>query len=105
MSNTGERNYRVTRKGQVTIPKAIRKQLSIKPGDVVEFDIGEDGQVRLRRAFDAEAFRRAAEAARGKGKSGLTTDEIMRLTRGEDWPSSKTPPPRKSRSESDENAA
>ena len=105
MSNTEEKTYRLTSKGQVTIPKAIRKQLSLKPGDAVEFEIGEDGKVQLRRAFDAEAFRRAAEAARGKGMSGLTTDEIMRMTRGEDWPSSKAPPPGKSRSESDENAA
>lgn len=105
MSNTEEKAYKLTSKGQVTVPKSIREQLSLKPGDAVEFEIGEDGQVRLRRAFDAEAFRKVVEAARGKGRSGLSTDERMRMTRGEDWPSSKAPPPGKSRSDRDENAA
>ncbi|NBC19658.1 MAG: AbrB/MazE/SpoVT family DNA-binding domain-containing protein [Alphaproteobacteria bacterium] len=105
MSNTEEKAYKLTSKGQVTIPRAIRDALGLDPGDAVEFEIGEDGKVQLRRAFDAQAFRRAAEAARGKGRSGMSTDELMRMTRGEDWPSSKAPPNGKSQSESDENAA
>lgn len=84
MSNTEEKAYKLTSKGQVTIPKAIRDALGLDPGDAVEFEIGEDGKVQLRRAFDAQAFRRAAEAARGKGRSGMSTDELMRMTRGED---------------------
>ena len=38
---------KVTSKGQVTIPLAIRKALNLKPGDLVEFFQASDGQVSL----------------------------------------------------------
>lgn len=38
----------LTSKGQITLPQEVRKQLRLKPGDRVDFEIGEDGQVRLR---------------------------------------------------------
>jgi antitoxin PrlF len=73
----------VTRKGQVTIPKPLRDRLGIKPGSKVEFDIAEDGRAFLRRSskgrVSASRFVRMRETATG----GLTTDEIMALTRGE----------------------
>ena len=31
---------RVTRKGQVTIPKRVREHLGIEPGSGVEFELG-----------------------------------------------------------------
>jgi len=37
---------RITSKGQVTIPKKIRRQFKLKPGDVVEFKV-ENGRVYL----------------------------------------------------------
>lgn len=37
---------RITSKGQVTIPKKIRKLFGLKPGDTVEFEI-ENGRVYL----------------------------------------------------------
>jgi antitoxin PrlF len=37
----------ITSKGQTTIPKSIRQHLKLKPGDRVEFVIGENGQVAL----------------------------------------------------------
>lgn len=37
----------ITSKGQTTIPKEIRDHLHIKPGDRVDFVVGEDGKVRL----------------------------------------------------------
>jgi len=40
---------RVTRKGQVTIPKEIREKLGIKEGDYVAFII-EDNKVILKKA-------------------------------------------------------
>lgn len=39
----------LTSRGQTTIPKAIREQLQLQPGDRVEFLV-EEGQVVLRRA-------------------------------------------------------
>ena len=75
---------RVTSKGQVTIPQPIREQLGIVPGTEVEFELENDG-ARLRRA-DGRT-RGAAIVARLSGAlkdSEWTTDELMKLTRGED---------------------
>lgn len=36
---------RVTSKGQITIPKAVRERLRLEPGDSVLFDIQDDGGV------------------------------------------------------------
>ncbi len=38
----------VTSKGQVTIPRKVREALRLRPGDRVDFVLGEDGGVRLR---------------------------------------------------------
>lgn len=37
----------MTSKGQITVPKEIRTQLQLKPGDRVRFVIEADGKVRL----------------------------------------------------------
>ncbi len=79
----------VTVKGQVTIPKPIRDRLGLTPGSRVEFEVEADGRVVLRRAGGAGSapsptrFARARGATRGR--NGLSTEEIMKLTRGEDW--------------------
>ncbi|MGH7961466.1 MAG: AbrB/MazE/SpoVT family DNA-binding domain-containing protein [Candidatus Binatia bacterium] len=39
----------ITSKGQVTIPKAVRDALGLKPHDKIEFSV-EEGVVRLRKA-------------------------------------------------------
>jgi AbrB family looped-hinge helix DNA binding protein len=38
---------KVTSKGQITIPKAVRERLHLAPGDRVYFDIRDDGSVRF----------------------------------------------------------
>jgi AbrB family looped-hinge helix DNA binding protein len=79
---------RLTTKGQVTIPLAIREQLGLLPLTEVEFDIVGDG-VRIRKKS-----RRTSSAGKSRGrvmleamskapKPLLTTDQIMALTRGE----------------------
>ena len=75
----------VTVKGQVTIPKPIRDRLGLRPGDRVAFEVGLDGAVLLRKAVvgpdpSADRFARLM----GCATAGLTTDEIMAMTRGED---------------------
>ena len=40
---------RITSKGQVTIPQAIRERAGFLPGTEVEFRLSEDGSVRLER--------------------------------------------------------
>ena len=72
----------VTTKGQVTIPKPVRDRLGIKPGSTVDFELTPDGHVVLVK-LGAHRPRSRFEALRGRAGKGLTTDQIMELTRGE----------------------
>lgn len=73
---------RITSKGQVTIPAEIREQAGLLPYTEVEFDY--DGKsVILRPA--ARGQRRGkllVDHMRGRATAGLSTEEIMALTRG-----------------------
>ena len=40
----------ITNKGQTVIPKAIRDQLSLKPGDTIDFILQENGDILIRPA-------------------------------------------------------
>ena len=76
---------RITSKGQVTVPLPIRERAGLVPGSEVEFEIGEDGVVRLRRAGEQPrnaALEEAIGRLRGSATSGMSTEEIMALTRG-----------------------
>ena len=75
---------RITSKGQVTIPQDIREKAGMLPHTEVEFVL-EDGRVYVRK-LEAEAGRGLAlvRRMRGRGTVAMSTDEIMRLTRGED---------------------
>lgn len=77
---------RITIKGQVTIPQEVRDFAGFQPGTEVEFLIGDDGVVRVVAADasgDSRAGRLQAALAglRGSADSGLSTDQIMALTR------------------------
>lgn len=75
---------RITTKGQVTIPQDIRERFGLLPHTEVEFVV-EGSTVVLRKAEGGNA--KAAEwlrTYRGSLKGGMSTDELMRLTRGED---------------------
>jgi antitoxin PrlF len=77
----------VTIKGQVTIPKPIRERLGITPGaSAVEFEVQANGQVVLRRAAAEEDYAQRIAAAGGMAEAleGFSTDEVMRLLRGDD---------------------
>ena len=77
----------VTTKGQVTIPKAVRDLLGIKPGNAVSFEMDRDGRVVISKAgARGGRLRRASrfERQRGSAGPGMTTDEIMKLMRGDD---------------------
>jgi AbrB family looped-hinge helix DNA binding protein len=48
----------LTSKGQITLPKAVRQRLRVHAGDVVEFVIGADGDIRVRAgSVDVSALR------------------------------------------------
>ena len=74
----------VTSKGQVTIPRAVRDLLGIRPGSRVAFERTADGRVVLVRV-DAPTPPSRFESLRGVGATGgMSTDQIMALTRGDD---------------------
>lgn len=58
---------KITSKGQVTIPRAIRQALHVQEGDTVVFDVADDG-VRLRphSAKTVQAFVGAGRVGAGK---------------------------------------
>lgn len=78
---------KITSKGQVTIPKQIREKHGLLPGTEVEFIEEAGGEVRVRKAQHGP--RRGEEIVEHLRRAGanftMTTDEIMKLTRGEDW--------------------
>lgn len=75
---------RITSKGQVTIPVEIREHLGLLPHTEVRFEV-EGNTVRIVREERASAGRgqRLLERMRGRATSGMSTEEIMALTRGE----------------------
>lgn len=73
----------VTAKGQVTLPRAVRDLMGLTAGSKVDFERGSDGRVALVRADDRAPKTRFSRLLGHAGK-GLSTDEIMALTRGED---------------------
>ena len=73
----------VTAKGQITIPQSIREQLGLLPECAVEFEVDGDS-VRVRKARGAGRGRRLVAFLAGRATSGLSTDEILAHTRGEE---------------------
>ena len=72
---------RVTTKGQVTIPQRVREKLGIVPSSEVEF-VEERNRVFIVRKKGTGPDRRSFRKVRGIASVRMTTDEIMRLTRG-----------------------
>lgn len=72
---------RLTSKGQVTIPLPIRERLGLLPNSEVEFDVVGDS-VRIRKAKRQSRGRDLVAKMRGRATAGLTTAQIIALTRG-----------------------
>ncbi len=68
----------VSEKGQVTIPKALRERLGLRPGQVLDFR-EERGKLVAVKA----ATRSPLDELRGILKTRKSTDEIMRELRAE----------------------
>ncbi len=71
---------RITDKGQVTIPQAIRDALGITPGTEVVFELQGDHAV-VKRVEQPEVVAERLERYAGRADAGLSTDEILALTR------------------------
>ncbi len=76
---------RITTKGQVTIPQDIRERLGLLPYSEVEFDIvGDSVRIRKKKGTKSRGQRLLELMRRAKPKPGMTTDELMAMTRGDD---------------------
>lgn len=78
---------RITSKGQVTIPVEVRKKAGFLPGTDVDFVV-EDDSVRIVKAEGGKRQSRGERAVRllrgsATTKLGMSTDELMKLLRGE----------------------
>jgi AbrB family looped-hinge helix DNA binding protein len=68
---------RVTQKGQITIPKTVREEMGLHPGDEVSFEESDEGYV-LRKDVEDDAF----ERWRGVAETETTVEERMEALRG-----------------------
>jgi AbrB family looped-hinge helix DNA binding protein len=64
------RTTRITRKGQVTIPKDLREEYGLEEGDEIRWEMSEDG-IRIRKA------------TRSAGRGMLVDDEVSEAKREE----------------------
>jgi len=77
---------KITSKGQVTIPQAVREKAGLHPHSEVEFEVRTNGDVVLKRTAPAVSNVRAAfQSVRGSATAsrfkGMDTDEFMRFLR------------------------
>jgi AbrB family looped-hinge helix DNA binding protein len=72
----------LTSKGRITVPKEVRDFLGIGPGSKVTFEVTVMGDVMLRPLNAQEALPGPVASVRGSATAKMSTDEILRLTRG-----------------------
>ena len=66
---------KVTTKGQITLPKAVRDQLSIRTGDRIEFSVDQANQVSIRRMQSAGSSSGCAKPFLKPNQKRLTLEE------------------------------
>lgn len=75
---------RVTVKGQVTLPKKVRDEAGIRPGDRVSVRATTAGTVMIEKSDAMSEYEARLRAlATRRLIRGITTDEIMEMSRGE----------------------
>ncbi len=78
-----KKQAKVTSKGQVTIPREIRRRLGVRAGDKLEFEEDAEG-VRVKAVRDGSVFEKYAGIGNpgiGKGRKAIL--KWMRELRGE----------------------
>ncbi|MGG6267520.1 AbrB/MazE/SpoVT family DNA-binding domain-containing protein [Leptolyngbya sp. AN03gr2] len=73
----------VNEQGQVTIPAEVRERLGFVPGTEVELEVVGD-KLEIRKKSRPESIEEWVERVKGSSTSGMTTNEIMQLTRDDD---------------------
>ncbi len=71
---------KVTRKGQVTIPQALREKYGIGSDSEVDF-VDEGNKIVLKKRGSRDRLLSRIRSARGSATIRMTTDEILKLTR------------------------
>lgn len=73
----------VNEQGQVRIPAEVRDRLGFVPGTAIELEaVGE--KLEIRKTSRTGSIKAWIERVKETSTSGMTTDEIMQLTRGDD---------------------
>jgi AbrB family looped-hinge helix DNA binding protein len=71
---------RITSKGQITVPKAIRDTLGVEPGDRIAFRVQEDGRVVVEpETVDLRSLRGALKPRR----RGVSVEEMGAAVRNQ----------------------
>ena len=83
----------LTSKGQMTIPKLFREAIGVAPNEPIEMNL-EGDCIIIRRKEEkknrSEDFEEILRKVRALSDIDLSTEEIMCMTRGNDW-NSATP--------------
>lgn len=69
----------VSEKGQITIPKALRDKLGIRPGTVLDFE-ADRGRLIASKRTGVDVIRKWR--GRGKLPGGITVDAYLKRSRG-----------------------
>jgi len=72
---------KLTSKGQLTLPLAVRKHFGLQPGHEVQFEEDERGRIYLHRWLDPKRFEKWRGAA--PGLAGRDPVDVIREMRGE----------------------
>ena len=73
----------VTVKGQVTLPKKLREAAGIKPGDKVDVRANAAGGIVIEKpGTRSDYMKRLYALAERRIIRGITTEELMEMTRG-----------------------
>ncbi len=75
---------KLTSKGQCTLPKSVREELGLKPGDKIDFYMDQDGFIAVRKVIAGDPLQKWSGFL--KNPEGLTTDEWIREMRGDIGP-------------------
>ena len=79
MSEPRRHTSRLPSKGQATIPRAIRKQLDLKPGDRVVYEVEDDRVVVRKARSEEDGFARLQESTFGEWLSDADEEAYVSL--------------------------
>lgn len=75
---------KLTSKGQLTLPKAIRQALGVKEGDTVVFAVSSEGEVQLRPERGESCFAKYRGVGLGNIQTKTEMDTYLKTLRGRD---------------------